>query len=70
MTRDERKQQLLRLLSETNAQLTISQLCRRAGIRKTPYAVRLIDELFHDGLIEIEESTLVNGLPVFLIEVA
>lgn len=70
MTRQERLDQLLRIITNANGPLTITQIARLAGLKKSPYVIDLLNRLADDGEITFSDAHLTNGLPVTLIEVA
>lgn len=67
MNRNERLDQILRIISESTTPLTLAQIARFAGLRKTPYLVNLVHDLERDGLVTIEVAYLANNLPVHLV---
>jgi len=66
MTRDERKQQIQAIICGATTPITLSQIARLAGIKKSPYLGAIVNEIERTGAICREEGYLTNGLPVWL----
>lgn len=65
MTRDDRKTQIYNVLAQQGrAGITATMLFRLCGVKRTPYALALLNELWCEGWAVYEEQTLTNGLPV------
>lgn len=57
MTREERKEQLVRIVTNSLCTLTLLDVCKRAGIRKSNHVRGMLEEL-------IEEGEILHGRPI------
>ena len=64
--RDQRKWDILKILYRQTHPLPATNVLRFAGLKRTPYAMQLLDELVEDGWLQVQRSELNNGLPVRL----
>lgn len=64
--RDKRKWDILQVLYRQSIPLPATNLLRFAGLKRTPYAMELLQELVEDGWLQVQAGELNNGLPVRL----
>lgn len=65
--RETRKDQIYNLLvTGAGEGMTAREIGDTIGLKKTPYLIALLNELEHEGYVQIFEGTTPNGLPVFL----
>jgi len=62
-TKEDRKQQVISVLWGSTEPLTITQLGRVVGLRRTPYLMSIIDELEFEGWICVVGVVQVGSLP-------
>jgi len=64
--RDRRKWDILQVLYRQEFPLPATNLLRFAELKRTPYAMELLQELVEDGWIQVQPGELNNGLAVRL----
>lgn len=64
--RDQRKWDILQVLYCQEFPLPATNLLRFAGLKRTPYAMELLQELVEDGWLQVQPGELNNGLAVRL----
>lgn len=69
-TREERKDQAFRIVQQRGDWVTLRTLVRMMGLKVTPYARAIVNELVDDGMFTKEYHETLYGLPVCTYRIA
>lgn len=61
ITREERKARVAGFVANAGGMVSIAEVARGAGLRKTPYLRAMLAELVDEGVLACTEHTFPNG---------